>query len=612
MRTLFAFLLLVPFFGFAQQASVREMTIAKGATIIMSEETEDWDIHLQHLEAPKPGVSGLRAELHRKKLEIMERYPANSSSNSRVAAGAAPLVGTNLQGNSFNGVPNDNDLAISNDSIIVSVTNSRIHMYNAITEEQILFRSLGNLSQPLGVSGSKFDPKVIYDPSNDRFIIIYLSGFTFETSNIIVAFSKTADPTAEWNLYSLPGNPLENDTWSDYPVVGISGKDFYIGINTFTNGSSNNSGFVETCLWQVGLKEGYIGFDLITKYYNDILPGNKAVFNITPIQDGAAPSGENMFLLSNRNTDMENDSLFLMEVTGRVTDPSAQLIVRTIRAAVPYVLPVPAKQAGNNWFDTNDNRVLGGYTLNNRLHFVQSCTDPSTGTSAIYYGVIDGYQGGNPTATSRIYSNPSLYYGYPNISWSGLNENDEQSIITFNHSSETEFAGFSAIHVNGNLEASERVQIKTGLGFVNVMQDSLERWGDYSGSQRLYGEAGTVWAVGSFGSSTNGHGTWISKLTTPDLTTGITEIQTNDVHSIVFPNPFLNQLEVTFELQESTLLRLELVDVEGRTVRLLMEDRIKAGKNSLSFNGSFLASGTYFLNAYSAKEIVFSKKVIKQ
>ena len=612
MRTLLTFLLLVPFLCFAQQASVKQITIAKGATIVMSEETEDWDIHLQHLEAPKPGVSGLRAELHRKKLEIMERYPAISSGAQRAATSPAPAVGANFEGNAFSGVPNDNDMAVSNDSIIVSVTNSRIHMFNSVTQEQVLYRSLGNLSQPLGVTGSKFDPKVIYDPTNDRFVIIYLSGYTWETSNIILGFSKTADPTGEWNLYSLPGNPLVNESWADYPVVGISGKDLYIGINTFLNGSSNNSGFVESCLWQVGLKEGYIGFDIVTKYYSDILPGSKAIFNVTPIQDGAAPSGENMFLVSNRATDVENDTIFLLEVTGRVTDPNTHLIVRKIRADVPYVLPVPAKQAGNHWFDTNDNRILGGYTLNNRLHFVQSCTDPSTGTSAIYYGVIDGHEGSNPTATSRIYSDPSLYYGYPNIGWCGLNGNDEQSIINFNHSSETKFAGFSAIHVNGNLEASDRAEIKSGLGFVNVMQDSLERWGDYSGSQRLYDEVGTIWAVGSFGSASNGHGTWISKLTAPDLATGITEISSNNIHSVVYPNPFINQLEVTFELQESALLRLELFDVQGRSVRLLLEDRINAGKNSLSFNGSFLAPGTYFLNAYSAENLVFSKKVMKQ
>ena len=339
MRILSTFLLLIPALCFGQQASIKKMSIAKGATIIMSEEREDWEITLQHLEAPKPGTSGLRAELQQKKLEIMKRYPANASTTPRATAtGTEPTIGSNFEGNNFNGVPNDNDMAISNDSMIVSVTNSRIHIYNAVTEQQLLFRSLGNLAQPLSISGSKFDPKIIYDPTNDRFVMIYLNGFTFETSQIIVGFSKTSDPTAEWHLYALPGNPLVNQTWSDYPVVGISGKDLFIGINTFTNGSTNNSGFVESCLWQVGLKVGYIGFELTTNYYSDILLGNNEIFNITPIQEGDAPTGENMFLLSNRNTAIENDTLFLLEVTGRVTDPSTELIVRTIATDAPYVL----------------------------------------------------------------------------------------------------------------------------------------------------------------------------------------------------------------------------------------------------------------------------------
>ena len=612
MRILPTILLMLPALCLAQQASIKNMTIAKGATIVMSEEREDWEINLQHIEAPKPGISGLRAELQQKKQEIAARYPVTGLSSSRAAAGTEPTIGTNFEGNNFNGVPNDNDMAISNDSMVVSVTNSRIHIYNSVTEEQLLFRSLGNLADTLDISGSKFDPKVIYDPSNDRFVMIYLNGSTFATSKIIVAFSKTNDPTAEWNLYALPGNPLENLTWSDYPVVGISGKDLFIGINTFTNGSTNNSGFIETCLWQVGLKEGYIGFDLITKYYSDILSGSKEIFNICPIQEGDAPMGENMFLLSNRNTDLENDTLFLLEVTGRVSDPSTELIVRTVIADEPYILPVPAEQEAGHQFDTNDNRVLGGYTKNNRLHFVQSCTDPSTGTSAIYYGVIDGHEGNSPTVTSRIFSDPALYYGYPNISWCGLTDGDEQSIITFNHSSETVFAGFSTIHVNANLEASDRVEIKSGLGYVNVLQSNLERWGDYSGSQRLYDEPGTIWAVGSFGSAAHGHGTWLSQITTPDLATGITTIQTEDINSLVYPNPFINQIEVVFELQKTTFLRLELVDIEGRIVKLIMEDRMKAGTNQISFNGSFLTAGTYFLNAYSGDNVVFSKQVIKQ
>ena len=141
----------------------------------MSEETEDWEINLVHTEAPKPGITGLRAELLQKKMEIMERYPKNSNARGRSLAGPTPYLGTNFEGNNFQGVPNDNDMAISNYGFIVSVTNRRIHMYNSITEEELLYRSLPNLASPLGISGSKFDPKVIYDPNNDRFVMIFIN-----------------------------------------------------------------------------------------------------------------------------------------------------------------------------------------------------------------------------------------------------------------------------------------------------------------------------------------------------------------------------------------------------------------------------------------------------
>lgn len=610
MRFLFTALLIAPLFGLAQDATKNSFVFEKGATISMSEETEDWEINLLHTEAPKPGIGGLRAELHQKKLEIMERYPKTRNSAERAAAGPIPHLGTNFEGNSFQGVPNDNDMAINNDSIIVSVTNRRIHMYNAVTTEQILVRSLANLAVPLSISGNKFDPKVIYDPNNDRFVMIFINGFTWETSHIILGFSETSDPTGEWNMYALPGNPLENETWSDYPVVGISGKDLYIGINTFTNGSANNSGFTETCLWQVGLKEGYIGFNLVSNYFSDILPQNRPIFNITPMQAAAESDAENMYLLSNRNTDIQNDSIFLLEVTGRASDTTAQLLVTALQADQPYVLPVPAEQANNHWFDTNDSRILGGYVRNNQINFVQSCTDPNTGTSAIYYGVVDDIST-SPIITTRIYSEPDLNYGYPNISWSGLSDGDYQSIISFNHSSVSEFAGLSALHVNAGLEASDRIEIKQGLSWVNVMTDSLERWGDYSGSQRLYDEPGTVWAVGSYGNASNGHGTWIAELKSPDVQTGIASNVIDISSSSVYPNPFVERIEVEFELAESQILKLELVNAEGKIVKLLLEDRIKAGKSRMSFSGSFLAPGTYFMNASSNSTIVFSKKVIK-
>jgi len=609
-RSLLILLTLLPLATLAQQAKVKSFTFEKVATINFSAPTEDWDINLVNVEAPAPGSNSLRAQLLEKKRQIMQQYPARSAS-LKTAAGPGPIVGNSFQGNAFQGVPNDNDMAISNDSVIVSVTNSRVHIYNGETEAQLIFRSLSNIASPLQVSGSKFDPKVVYDPNADRFVLVFLNGFTWGTSWIIIGFSQTNDPTGEWNLYKLYGNPLDNETWSDYPVIGISEKDLFIGINTFTNGSTNNSGFTESCLWQIGLKEGYVGFDLVTRYYHDILPQSKMIFNITPIQTGDRPSGEDMFLLSNRNTDAQNDTIFLLEVTGRVSSPNTELLVHTLTTDQPYVLPVPAKQANGHWFDTNDSRVLGGYIQGEKLHFVQSCTSPTTGRASIFYGIIERFRANNPSISSQIITEDGMDFGYPNISWSGQFEGDEESIISFNHSSETVWGGFSAVHVDGNFEASERVLIKAGESIVNVLSDSIERWGDYSGTQRVYDDNGVVWAVGSFGNGNNGHGTWIAELRSPEMSTGVSD-EILALNQLVFPNPFKENLVVEFELKQATFLRLELFDMAGRSVKLLLEDRIKAGKNRLSFNAAFLPAGSYILKGTSADGSIVSEKLVKR
>lgn len=592
-----------------QTATKHSFLFEPSATIVMSEVENDWNINLQHLEAPKPGSNSLRAELARKKEEIMQQFPKTESA-PRATNASSPIVGNNFEGNTFQGIPNDNDMAISRWNKVVSVTNRRIHIYDGETGEELVARSLANLANPLQIAGSKYDPKVIYDPNNDRFVMIFLNGFTWETSQIIIAFSQTADPTGEWNLYALPGNPLDNETWSDYPVVGISGKDLYIGVNTFLNGSENNSGYVETCLWQIGLKEGYIGFELVTNYYSDIAPNNLNLFNICPIPAAAESDAEDMYLLSNRATASQSNDFYLLHVTGRSSDPDAELELIALDSDQPYRIPVPADQPGAHFFDTNDSRVLGGYLLNGRIYFVQACTDPSNGRAAIYHGVINDVSG-SPTMVSRIYSESNMDYGFPNISWTGTTADDEQSIISFNHSSNSEFGGFSAMFVDADLNASDRVEIKQGLSTVNLLQDEVERWGDYTGSQRMYNEPGTVWAVGSYGNANGGHGTWISKLTSPTAVTGLSSqpiVISNSVH----PNPFIADLSIDFELPSTEMVRIELVDQNGKLVKLLLEDRMKAGEKRISFNDGLLSSGTYYLVATNSKQRLFSRKVVKQ
>jgi len=87
-----------------------------------------------------------------------------------------------------------------------------------------LSESLAAFTSPVNGRHEEFDPKVIYDPQHNRFVLVCLVGFVDSTSKIIVGFSQSADPNGAWNLYVLPGNPLNNSLWTDYPMLSLSKK----------------------------------------------------------------------------------------------------------------------------------------------------------------------------------------------------------------------------------------------------------------------------------------------------------------------------------------------------------------------------------------------------
>ncbi len=60
-----------------------------------------------------------------------------------------------------------------------------------------------------------------------------------------------------------------------------------------------------------------------------------------------------------------------------------------------------------------------------------------------------------------------------------------------------------------------------------------------------------------------------------------------------YPNPFNPVTSIRFRLADENDVRLEVFDMTGRRVAVLIDDRIRAGEHSVNFNASGLASGVY-------------------
>ena len=523
LRSILFLLFCLPVVGFSQNTTYRTqaMKAHKSGTVVPREVKEDFNPILQNLEMTVPGSSSARAKLQEIKLESAKRFSRKSATSlpqgSRSSA-PRPVIGQSFEGNPYNNrVPNDNTVAISDGGLVISAINSTMVGMDVTSDTNIFSLSLASFSFPLLINGSKFDPKLIYDPNMDRYIIVFLNGNQSTTSKVILGFSSTNNPGDAWNLYSLEGNPFQDGTWSDYPAIAISNDELFLTLNQVEDTGSWQSAFNQSIIWQVGLQAGYNGdTTLNTRLWSNIeFQGNK-VRNLHPVMGGSKAYGSNMYFLSNRNFDILNDTIFLLEITGLQDDVATTLTVHPVISNIPYGVPPNALQPADNFFDTNDGRILGAFNENGKIQFVSNSVDSSTGKAAVFHGIMTDFDQAQPTIEGHIIGDPVLDLGYPNIAYTGKQDCDDEAIIVFNHTATTVNPGFSAIYFSNNEDYSDIITLKEGENFVAILAGPYERWGDYSGIQRKYNEPGKVWATGSYGSITRVNGTWVSELTSPD------------------------------------------------------------------------------------------------
>lgn len=593
----------------------KSFTIKAGASVTVRDIKQDFAPELINIEKPVPGGIPKNPKLYQpKKTRGFEMRSSLTPQNESLTDVG---LGLNFSGNSFAGsTPCDNDMAISANKTIISVVNSTLNFYDADSTAAVLlgFSSFSSFMAPLGLPNDEFDPKVIYDPNEDKFIVVCLNGFTDTTSSILVGFSQTNDPMGAWNLYSIPGNPLNNGLWTDYPIIAMTNNELFITVNLLYPDSSWQTGFNETIIWQMNKFNGYNNTALNANLITGIQYAGKNIRNLCPVKGGSQLYGPDMYFLSNRNFETQGDTFFLVHVLDTAGAAGFGVTVQMLNSNADYFMAGDARQTGSHTLATNDSRVLGAFYENDKIQFVHNSMDTNSTYCGIYHGIISNVST-TPTVMGQQISDTLRDLGYPNISYAGLNASDNAAIITFDHTAPTVYAGISAIKTDGNFNYSYIKKVKDGTSYVNVLGSLQERWGDYSGSQRFYGTPGEVWMAGytGYASGINKyHRAWIGRLSVDPALSDIKPLANEITEAAVFPNPMENIISVEFELNKSEYLTFDLVDLTGRRVQLLMREYVKAGKNKFSFSIADLASGTYVFTIKGKERLVSSTKVVKK
>ncbi len=540
----------------------------------------------------KDKLNILRAQ---KELELQNKG-ANKKESSKKTRGLAPnpTVFKGIQGNLSSSTPNDNDIAVSNGGKVISAVNSSLRMYDD-TGKVLLNKSLTAIFAAVGNFTWISDPRLLYDPVEDRFVLVCFSGALSYESQILVGFSQTNDPTGNWNVYKINGNPFNDSTWSDYPIIALSDKDLFMTFNQVKDNVSWTIGFKQSVIWQINKSDGFAGTPLQYTLWDSINYNGKPLRNICPAKYQIPPFDKNLYFLTVRNVDSINDSLFVTEIDNSYISGTANLTTKVLKSPVSYGFPPNAREklvgAKNNYLMTNDARVLAAIYENGYVHFGSNTVNPTFMNAGVYLGTIKNISEANPVVTADIFSSQTMEYGYPSMTVVG-NIPDHKILYTFSHCITDSFPGTSVLLKVGNGDYSDVVSVKDGTSIINVLADTVERWGDYTNVQRMYNNPNRAYLSGSWGKN-GGNNCWVSIIENIEWPLGTT-VANVATESSVFPNPIPEKKFTTrFENEQARHLKFEIFDMQGKRISLMLDTYIKKGRNEFSFNTDNLSTGNY-------------------
>ena len=621
-RVLLLFPILMAIAATAAAQSGKILSTPLAGTVVLRDVPDKYNAQIYSLEAPKPDGEGEQATFRRLKARVAQQFPHRRApaTAAKTTAVNTPVIVKAFVPDSLTGIPPDNYMAVNNGTDGVNVMNSSISTVNTATGAIGLRKSLMNFSISVGLNNGigqnfhyRYDPKVIYDPEADRFICVMLNG-TNQHNWIVFAFSQSNDPAGAWNFYKLYGDYAGDTTWFDYPAIAMTHDEFFLTGNKLVFNGSFQTGFRKSVIYQVRKSDGYAGAtNLGYRLWDSVNYGGAPIRNIFPVKGGGNIKGPEQYFLSVRNMDATNDSVFLLRLADTIGTPGNAISITPMKSDLVYGFPPNGRQPNTNIkLQTNDARVLGAYAEGSEIQFVSTTVQPFTGADAIYHGRIANYTT-TPSVQANYIAVDTMDFAYPNISYAGTQGGLNTSIISFDYSGPKHFPGVAAVMWDGTAH-SPLLEVKKGDSIIRVLNDTLQRWGDYTGSQPQWNLAGHVWIVGMYGKYNRGYNNWMAQLRSPFVTgVGIAPLANSAQAATLYPNPAMQYIRLRFSLKEEAQLQFKLFTISGSLVDAVLDAHCRKGENEIEFNTGALTPGQYLLKGVSTKghELV-TKTFVKQ
>lgn len=507
--------------------------------------------------------------------------------------------------------PPDDYIAVSAAGYVVSVTNSIYRIFAPNSSTQLKSYDFGSALKSTfpNITGTYYDPRVIYDPESDRFVIVVFNGISSTTSNIVVLFSKTNNPTDGWNGYSFSGDMFSKSEWSDYPNIGISKSDLFITSNLFDDNSSPD--YIEPGLLQIDKSSGYSGSSLKSRTWETVsnFSIQPTLFTLVPASQGLGSDyGDTMYFVS--NVFGGGKQVNLLTLIGNEASSGATLTQKAITYKITSNFSSPnsagsSQKSTTQTLNMGDSRVKQAFYLNNTIHYAFSSRDASTGYSDIVYCRLN-VPGGS--VTIKELGLTGYDYVYPSLASLATNNQNQSVLIGYCKSGTSMYPEVDAVQCDSSGAFSSSIVIFPGQSAVTGGNTSQQRWGDYTGMERQYG-TNVCYFAGSYGYGA-AFQTEIAQLGLKS-NVGVAPVPMPVASDVkVYPDPVVNIFSVDFSLQQKSHVRISVFDMQGKEVQLLFDGVVLQGNQKFSFNKAALQQGVYSLRITNDTGEIVTKKIV--
>lgn len=387
---------------------------------------------------------------------------------------ASPSPNLDFQGlNDANfSIPPDTHGAIGPNHIMTALnTQVRIQNKTGATTSTV---SLNSFFSSVGGGGGTFDPRVLYDPNQNRWICVAVDDSFSATSKVLIAVSQTNDPTGTWNFYGYD-HDAANLEWADYPMVGFNKNWIAVSINDFTNAGGAFNGancyiFDKSTLYAGAVSPTVLKHDIV---------GFGGVHQPAETYDNTTNTLYVIQVWSNTS-----GQLRIYNITGTAAAPvfTATALFPSTTGWSNSTAAAPQSGGGGITITNNDTRMQRVVHRNGSIWGAHTIFLPTaTPTRAAVQWWQFNPTNGTVNQAGRIDdSTATNFYAFPSIAVNAPG----QALIGYSAFSGSTFAS-AAYSYRGITDATattrDPLRYKNGLAcYRKTFGGPLNRWGDYS------------------------------------------------------------------------------------------------------------------------------------